>query len=514
MSRIAKLCTLICALPFAVSAFAAEARSEEKISALVYPSGAKMRLERTLPVRNGRISFDLPYGADVQSLDLTLKGRNVVGFEAARVPGKANPAAAALRNALEEARRNAALLEGEKASLDARLALWTTPPIRGFTQAADLEKTDALMAARITELHVSRALLDPRLEEARRVVERLEARFREAGGELGDVERITAGVLPAEDGEVEARIVFTLHNCGWQPVYRLDALPGKDMVRVTQLAEIRQGTGLEWKNVDLVLTTANPGAGLNPLPLRPWVVGPVPEAAFALGASNDAAAPQASAPTLRKASAAGAVMAAPLYRADAVSGSWTLGERDIPAGIPVLLTLDQSDWKAEFVRVLRPSQGKFAYLRARVTPPEPASLPGGSAQFLVDGTGAGKGMFSFSGSEGDIFFGEDPRVSATMELDTRQSGSRGFINKKQTRAWVWTIDVHNAHTDPVAVLVEEPAPQLRDEEVTLDLRSSPKPETDGRDYVWRLTVPGGGTKKINHAVTIAAPVGMRLDDGR
>lgn len=48
--------------------------------------------------------------------------------------------------------------------------------------------------------------------------------------------------------------------------------------------------------------------------------------------------------------------------------SWELGTRSIPAGTPVRLSLDDSTWKAHFVRVARPSSSPNAvFLMAEVT---------------------------------------------------------------------------------------------------------------------------------------------------
>lgn len=73
----------------------------------------------------------------------------------------------------------------------------------------------------------------------------------------------------------------------------------------------------------------------------------------------------------------------------------------------------------------------------------------------------GAGTFALSGDHEDMFFGRDSRVTVDMKQDLRQSGSKGFVGKRQTRDWKWTIEVTNSHTQPVAVRVKIPTADRR-----------------------------------------------------
>ncbi len=346
MFRVFLFVLTLLSLPAASLAAAAEpqaARAEGSgLSVLVYPSGARMTLEKDLKALNGAVTFELPRGASAQSLDLTLRDRTVISLESVPAPAPDSPAVSELRDRLHEAQRAMAAVEGELAATEARLALWGNAPVRS-AQAADIEKLDALLASRIAKLHEARAALEPRFEELKRNVERWQNALDAAGGAPADVERITAKIFPATDGTVRARLVFTLNNCGWKPSYRIDALPAQNLVKVVQMAEVFQGTGLDWNNAELTLTSANPGNGLDPLPLRPWVVQPQPLLRMA-----NKAEPMAAAPAPMAMLAAGADEIA--VSEQATYSSWDLGRRNIPAGAPVRLALDEMTWKAPYNR--------------------------------------------------------------------------------------------------------------------------------------------------------------------
>jgi len=74
------------------------------------------------------------------------------------------------------------------------------------------------------------------------------------------------------DGKKKIRLNYLTNSCGWSPTYTVRAQSGADMVRVEYNGLIRQMSGEDWNDVELVLSTASPalsasGPGLAPLRL-------------------------------------------------------------------------------------------------------------------------------------------------------------------------------------------------------------------------------------------------------
>ena len=494
-------------------------------SVLLYPSGGQVVVDSTLTPENGRITFDLPASALLDTLAITVNGGAVSGLVTSPAPPQPDsPTVAIIRTRLEAARQVAATLNGELAGVNDRIRLWSAPPIKA--DIGELEIIDSLIPDKLRTLHEQAAELAPRLEAANRDIAWLERELAAAGGASAASEK--SGRVPVvQDGvrvvatvrmngetakePLSVRYSYTLSDCGWSPAYTLDARPGENLVRFSQEAEIRQSSGLDWTGVTLALATADLGNGLDPAPLGEWLLRRAPEAA-ARPRGLYASAPMQENAVLMK-SAAGADTVSQMETAAATV--WDLGRRDVPAGVTTRLPLTNSDWKAEFVRVARPARQKSAYLMADVTLPEPAVFPIGAARYLVEGVSVGGGNFALAGSTDKLFFGSDPRVTTEMKLNTRQSGKAGFVEKRQTRSWDWTITVSNHHTTPTLVRVEDPEPQSGDKAIEIKTTASPKPETT-KDHVnvWALTVPAGGKSVINYTVDVSAPSDMRLVDGR
>ena len=488
---------------------AAQAREEAPaaMEVVLYPSSAQVRAAETLPVRDGVVTFALPAGADVDSLVIALDKGVVNSRRVMPVPVEDSAAVAALRRELAQAREEAAALDGEMAAVKARIVLWSKGALAGDLPVAEMEKLDGALSGRMRELYTQSAALEPRIERAQANVRRWEQALSEHGGAATGLE--VRALVGGATGDVRVRYAYTLSGCGWSPVYRFDAEPDKGLVRFAQQAQIRQRSGRDWTGVRLTLASGNPDRALRPNPLPAWRMGPMPQVDMSpepmLAEAESMVAPN----MMRKA----APVSPALERA--AFTTWDLGVRDIPAGTPVVLDLAQGDWKAAFVRLARPGYGrKAAWLMAELHLPEAVDFPSGAAQYCVDGLPVGSGMFSLTGRQADMFFGTDARVVADMKQDIRRSGSKGFVGKRQTRVWKWTIEVTNNHAAPVAVRVEDPEPQIGDKAVDVKVVADPAPEMKDHVATWNLDVPASGKRVIDYAVEASAPEDMEFADGR
>lgn len=516
---------LLCLSIMGGGMFLSEAKAASaSMQVVLYPSGGRVEETAELPIEDGVVRFELPFGADLESLTISVDGGQVTHRETVPVTGSEPPALMALRAEWQEARKQAAALEGELAALQSRINLWTlktaVPEAVRSCSVDEMEKLDGLVTARLKDLYQQIATLEPRQKEALHQVQLLEqalARY----GDVTTVTRVTAWIelgktVKTQEKKVRVRYSYQLEDCGWKPVYLLDADPEKKQIHITLEAEIRQGTGRNWENAAILLSTGNLYSGLTPRPVPEWILRlyeprPRPSAAMeaTVGASFVDSAP-VNAMQLRKS------MVAPAAE-NATTSTWDLGFRNIPAGTPVRLELLAKTWTADFLRVARPlpsGQEQPAYLMADVHLAEPQELPNGSAHFLVDGLAVGTGAFSLSGDTKKIFFGPDRRVLVAMKPDVRQSGRKGFVDKEQTRSWKWNIEIRNAHTTPVRVRIEDAEPQSADQAIRLKVTATPKPEVEEHLNVWTLDVPASGKSVIVYAVEASAPADKRFSEGR
>lgn len=497
----------------APSASTAEPLPAAPGSVVLYPRSARVTVEDRVSVEamlGGGQAFRLalPAGADPATLSVTIPGNGVASISVREADATESPRVARLRAELAGLRREAASVAGSIAATEARMALWSKPPVTN-APTADLERLDAQMARRLADLNAT--LPDLRDKEAALAarIDRLEQELNEAGGAARTAPVVTVLLASPARGPLAVSYAYTLRDAGWRPAYRLEAFPDKGSVGFTFEAEIRQGSSVDWNGARLSVATVEPGTALQPPPLRDWQLRPV------LGVTpmvmKAAPAPMAAEAVALRADAA---PPAPAVDEKATYEVWDLGPRTLPAGGSAHVALRGETWPAAFRHTVRPAADPRAFLTAAVTLPEPRHYPTGEALYVADGASVGSAPFSLSEDKADIFFGSDPMVSATMRLDERKSGREGLVNKQQTRTWAWTIEVANRRATPVSVRVEDPQPQPRDTAISLSVESDPKPATENHHLVWALDVAPRATAIIRHTVRATAPADMRLDDGR
>lgn len=63
---------------------------------------------------------------------------------------------------------------------------------------------------------------------------------------------------------------YYVKNAGWMPMYDIQASSGKDKIQMIYRAQVYQNTGLDWKEVSLILSTSNPALGNTKPILTEW----------------------------------------------------------------------------------------------------------------------------------------------------------------------------------------------------------------------------------------------------
>ncbi|MDR2745561.1 MAG: DUF4139 domain-containing protein [Desulfovibrio sp.] len=440
------------------------------------------------------VVFDIPGGAD--GLRIDIPGQQAAHWTSAALPRDAGDKPARPREALlaEKAR-----LTGQREAARARTALWKHLPEQGipfqYLKSHDRRMKEAIIASVADEARIQREL--EALEQALVLLPESPPIW----------QRVTVALQKSvsDPENLSVRYSYTLHNCGWRPVYTFDAVSEKDEVAVRLLAEIRQFTGMDWGDVKLILASRGPGMR-EPAPLPRWEVDAplVPQQRMRQE-------------PLRAAQTGPARMAAPVnmpVQADTSGAyaSWSLAMRGLPEGVSRLV-LDEDVWKTPLQWLARPLRGDSrVWLTAKYTPQRDKIWPSGSAEYNVDGQFLGQGTFRQQGDSADLFFGADPRVNVITVADDKKRGESGFIGKNRTWFWSWTFTLNNAHARPVNVRLERPEPLIVDQSVEVKYQDSLPAGRDEKNHAlfWDIAVPANGTASLNHAITITAPKDLPL----
>ena len=316
---------------------------------------------------------------------------------------------------------------------------------------------------------------------------------------------LLSGSVPAE-----LAYSYTLADCGWAPLYRLEALPAEKKIDFSWQAKVWQRSGQDWKDVRLLLATLPPDTQAEPSDLPAWEIRPVQIFHKAMAAP---------AMTEMRAGAADTMVAAapapPQEIRRATYAAWDMGKKSVPAGAERIIDIEDDSWPASFLHLMRPSLDDKAFVQAKAEFKEPKELPPGTAFFLLDGAMVDQREFSLSGREGTLFFGTDPLLTCETTLGDKKTGEKGLFGQKQSFVREWKLTVRNAASRPAEVRIEEPRPLPRDERISVELTAKPEPlaEDDPEILAWNATVPAGGESVIALSLKMTAPDDLRVDPG-
>ena len=414
-----------------------------------------------------------------------------------------------LNRRLDELKAERSEVLSELEGVRGRMAFWKAQTLPAEKSVAALRELAAELAKALREDSARAHGLETRMEELNTKIAWVEKEIADAAGQgrtVWEVRVLLAGPAPKE-----LSYAYTLRDCGWAPLYRLEASPARNTIDFSWQAKVWQRSGQDWTDVRLHLATMQPQTQAEPSDLPAWEIAPLQvfrkamAAAPMMAMSADAAKEEmlASAPP------------EPVQIRHSTYAAWDMGQKSIPAGDARIFEIERGAWPASFVHLLRPSLDSKAYIQAVAEFSEPKELPPGTAFFFIDGAMVDQRQFSLSGREATLFFGTDPLLTCATTLSDKKTGEKGLFAQKQTFLRQWTMTVRNAADHPVQARIEEPRPLPRDERITIEFTAKPEPlqEDDPEILAWNSTIAPGKELAISLDLKISAPEDLNVDPG-
>lgn len=323
-------------------------------------------------------------------------------------------------------------------------------------------------------------------------------------------------------GDLTLELIYMVNGAGWEPLYDL-RLDGATL-EVAYLAQVRQNTGEDWRDVALALSTAQPALSLTIPELKPWYIGPrympppppqpMLRAAGAAPRSKAMVAEERPVPVTPAAQpvpeAAMEIETAAVSEAGAALTYQLSGRADIPGnGDPRKVTIASFPLKPRLDYVTAPKLQAACFRRANVKNESAYSLLPGKAQLFEGDDYLGTTVLEFIApqQEMELFLGADERLRVERELSLREMDKTLLGDRRRIR-YGYTITLENLRDAPQAILVRDQLPVARDEQIKTRLETAdPKPaEHDDLNLLeWKLTLPPSGKQKVRFEFTVEYP---------
>ncbi len=514
------------ALGFGITAQAEERELELPITQVqLAPGGAQITRTAAIPLSPGQQSLvisGLPANLDPGEVQLALTGRQseIRGFtlETQDTGDFTAPAERRLREALQTLQDQRREIHDEAASAALQLklldSLASSPESVSASDLATLLRQVALgdAQARSTQRTAER-----QLRELDADIKRLEHELAKVatGERVQSLIRVQVYVPTQDQGQGNLTIQYPQADAGWRWQYEAWLDSNQNQLRLTRQAAVWQGTGEDWTDVRLTLSTAAVRRDTRPPELQPLFLGlRDPDADRRERAHM--MAPDA------LMSARVSAEAAPAIDADVQRWHerYVLPEPvDIRADRqPHRYQIDARTVDVDVVARTVPSIRTDAWVQASFTYDDSTPVQPGDLRLYRDGAYIGSTALPRVQPDSRVTlpFGIDEGIEVARFQEAEGSGDSGLFGRTRTQESRTRFEITNHTAQPVTVEVVDRIPVARHSDITVEmLPDASEPQTRDLDgqaglLLWQVQAEPGQTQTIRHQYRIRHPSGQEL----
>ena len=517
------------------SAYAADLVAELRIDQVtVYPEGAAITRHGSLQIPAGEhrlIVRGLPSTLDEQALHVAVGSKDVrlgdVELKKITQADYVVDSERQLKKKLEALNDQRSAIQDEIATAETQLKILdslATVPTGSTTRAAvDATNLASVLAAagtggaaartRIRDASVRQRAVDAQISVLESDIKKI-ATQRKDSYELWAVLEASAAV------STTIEVGYRIGDASWHFVYdaRLDTADKR--VALARQASVEQGSGEDWSNVALTLTTAQPEAQVTTPELNSVLLNlaapPPPVMALSGGLARARAAPseviQEVVTTAR--------------RTVSVSATEYAAEYAIPGRVSLLAdreshvyAIGEDGFAVDLVARAVPSVSRSAFLEATFKFDRDVPWGAGELQLYRDGAFVGSTNTSalLPGAEIRLPFGADDRIRIESHDEPAQSGTRGILGGTMVEEHRRNFDVTSFHGAPIALELIDRIPVSQNAAIKVELLKDATPATtrdlDGKTGIllWKLNLVPRQHATVKQHYSVGYPKGQRIE---
>jgi uncharacterized protein (TIGR02231 family) len=337
----------------------------------------------------------------------------------------------------------------------------------------------------------------------------------------GEIEFV---VTTEDDKKSDVVITYLATNAGWTPYYDLRAEDIESDIEFTYRAKVWQASGVDWKRVNLTISTGNPYVGAQVPALNPWFVNIYAPQAYRGRAKGEAYANDEMAKPAAMASG---------YVAEMDKSSWSLNAMQTVASYttvssnsvstefkisikydiasdnqPVEVVMQKQLLKASYKYVAIPKLESAAFLQADIIDWMQYSLLSGESNIYFKGTFVGNGYIdpALANDTLQLSLGRDNAITVKRDQVKDFCKTSVFGAKKSTsKAYEITIVNTKKKAINIEVYDQVPLTQNGDLEVVVEELSGGTQELASGKVTWKMTIEPEKSEKRQLRFTVKYP---------
>ena len=332
---------------------------------------------------------------------------------------------------------------------------------------------------------------------------------------------VTVALQAGGAGEATLVVEYVVRQAGWSPAYDVRASDGS--VELTAHATVTQGTGEDWTEVVLALSTARPGEALRIPELTPLLLSghprqKLPVTIVSYGTEARKAEVEAEPPPEQGLARAGSVSPAGRARAEESETAVRFvveGRESVPADRrPHRVELLRLPLQAELSHETIPKLAPFVHLKATCNNTAEVPLLAGPLDVFRSSGFIGSGQLEHvaPGEEFSLSLGTEEELKVRRIRDEAVDRKPRLLGSKRTLTHAYRIELVNRADGPRTITVVENVPVSQREEIEVELGKTTRPdERDDDGFLrWRVALEPGERREVPFAFSISYPKDWNL----
>ncbi|MDD3877801.1 MAG: DUF4139 domain-containing protein [Bacteroidales bacterium] len=435
------------------------------------------------------------------------------------------PRARQVRDSLRLINASITLLQNESDALSIQKELLLNNRHIGGTEngtnVLELQKAADFFQTRIFEINKRQSKISLDVEDLNLVREKLNSELGELNS-ASNYERSEIAVLLTTDRAITKRIElrYYISDAGWAPIYEIKAEDIDKPLKLYYRARVFNNTEIDWSNIDMMLSTADPNMSVNYPVLLPWKLNFIGSATSIADMNpyqanlNDNYVRQRE-QQLRNVQQRGAVSFVPISVSEVGIDLPLNTKYSVPCDSkPYIVDVAEYNLPATYRHICVPKMNKGVFLLAQIVDWEDLNLVEGEANVYLAETYVGKSYIYTRGVSDtlNLSLGYDKKVVVTR-TKVKNYTSRQFLGTKVKETIRYQFEVKNNRSVPIDIEIMDQVPVSENSEIEVSVD-----ETSGAEHAvlsgilnWRFNLAEGSKKEFFMQYTVRYPRNQRVE---
>lgn len=320
-------------------------------------------------------------------------------------------------------------------------------------------------------------------------------------------------LLSVEDNvKTSLELRYLVNDAGWTPSYDIKAEDVNQPVQLIYRAKVYNNTQIDWNNVHITLSTADPNLSAAKPELKPWYLN-TKQPGNLIISRNEGYMQNMLVPDQQLHSDSPVSTSDVEYKevevTDLNANFDIKTDYTIPADDkPYLVDIIEYNLEATYKHFSVPKLDRDAFLLARITGWEDLNLVEGDANVYFAGTYIGQSYINTRNVRDtlDLSLGRDKKILVTRSK-LKDYSSTKFIGNKKKETLAYEMIVKNNRKTPISIEIRDQLPISQNSDITVDnieLSDAKIDEATG-ELRWLFKLSPGKSKKIRLTFSVKYP---------